>query len=566
MVSSSGNYFTTMDSILVIDSLRAGQYHVYVTDMGMCGGQGRDIELRSPPPISVKVVPTPQPNGYYLSCDTCEDGTAELQVTGANGSLQYAWAQVPDEYVDQRLEGASIFKRLDGKDVDPTELFSGNVPFVIGNSAQQTGLSAEVMYAGFAMDELGCMSGEGFMLEKPKDNGGGSDPDWKLNGNSGLNPMGLQRWLGTNDNTDFVMKANNQPQLRLGADGITEVVQGLKMSALPEHVPDTLLPSPRILLLQPDGTVTASPAMGGEGFFPWEPPRGPMCITAVGGSYVEYWKYEPNKIYIRCPQVNVGLGTNDPLAKLDVRGSGHFSGNVAVGTHSPLAALDVRNGNILVGYRTAVGAPYVNAMLDVRASSNAAAFTLETLDMDGLSSFRVRNNGKVIVGSGTFSEPTIGVSSLFFGNESYNISAKQGVGIGIGAYNDPDHFALYVPESSFDVKIPSRLQVGAETVTGGPHTDHRLSVDGKIVAKEFVVTTDINYWSDYVFDADYHLRPLSEVSAFIQENGHLPDVPSAEEVSCEGLDLGRMDALLLRKIEELTLYIIELEKRLNEKR
>jgi len=90
-------------------------------------------------------------------------------------------------------------------------------------------------------------------------------------------------------------------------------------------------------------------------------------------------------------------------------------------------------------------------------------------------------------------------------------------------------------------------------------------VDGKIVAKEFYVTTNINYWSDYVFEKDYRLRPICEVEEYIAEHGHLPDVPSAEEVSEQGQDLGRMDAILLRKIEELTLYVIELEKKLNEK-
>ncbi len=85
------------------------------------------------------------------------------------------------------------------------------------------------------------------------------------------------------------------------------------------------------------------------------------------------------------------------------------------------------------------------------------------------------------------------------------------------------------------------------------------------MAKEIVVTTDENYWSDYVFEDGYQLRSLKEVEQFISTNGHLPDVPSAKEVTENGQDLGRMDAILLRKIEELTLYIIELEKRLNDK-
>ena len=85
-----------------------------------------------------------------------------------------------------------------------------------------------------------------------------------------------------------------------------------------------------------------------------------------------------------------------------------------------------------------------------------------------------------------------------------------------------------------------------------------LSVKGKISAQEVQVT--LNGWSDFVFFDSYRLRPLSEVETFIQENKHLPDVPSAAVVEKEGVNLGEMDAILLRKIEELTLYMIEIKK------
>ena len=64
-------------------------------------------------------------------------------------------------------------------------------------------------------------------------------------------------------------------------------------------------------------------------------------------------------------------------------------------------------------------------------------------------------------------------------------------------------------------------------------------------------------WPDYVFAEDYELTPLSEVENFIRENQHLLEIPSAEEVAQNGQNLGEMNALLLKKIEELTLYVIE---------
>jgi hypothetical protein len=73
-------------------------------------------------------------------------------------------------------------------------------------------------------------------------------------------------------------------------------------------------------------------------------------------------------------------------------------------------------------------------------------------------------------------------------------------------------------------------------------------------------TTD---WSDKVFTKDHKLMSLSELKSFINENGHLPNIPSAEEVVKSGIDLGEMDAKLLEKIEELTLHVIRLEEEIN---
>ncbi|MFQ5583627.1 MAG: hypothetical protein ACE5GL_04255 [Calditrichia bacterium] len=93
--------------------------------------------------------------------------------------------------------------------------------------------------------------------------------------------------------------------------------------------------------------------------------------------------------------------------------------------------------------------------------------------------------------------------------------------------------------------------------TSNPDPAYKLSVPGKIRAEEIVVETG---WSDFVFEDDYQIPPLKEVEKFIEENGHLPDIPSAEEVAASGVSVGEMQAKLLQKIEELTLYVMELKK------
>lgn len=90
--------------------------------------------------------------------------------------------------------------------------------------------------------------------------------------------------------------------------------------------------------------------------------------------------------------------------------------------------------------------------------------------------------------------------------------------------------------------------------------DARLIVDGKILAEEIKVQNVPA--SDYVFEPDYALRPIQEVETFVKENKHLPDIPSAEEFKQNGVGLGEMDDMLLRKVEELTLYVIEQAKQL----
>ena len=86
-----------------------------------------------------------------------------------------------------------------------------------------------------------------------------------------------------------------------------------------------------------------------------------------------------------------------------------------------------------------------------------------------------------------------------------------------------------------------------------------MAVNGNIKAKEIRVETG---WSDFVFESDYNLPTLKEVENHIKENGHLQDIPSAEEVAEHGIFLGEMDSKLLQKIEELTLYTIDQEKRI----
>ncbi|NMN37158.1 hypothetical protein [Pedobacter sp. SG918] len=112
-----------------------------------------------------------------------------------------------------------------------------------------------------------------------------------------------------------------------------------------------------------------------------------------------------------------------------------------------------------------------------------------------------------------------------------------------------------------DSKYYVHMIVGADGKVGiGTETfgAERLAVNGNIRAKEIKV--EATGWPDFVFQKDYKISSLSDLDRYIKVNKHLPGIPSAQEVAKNGIELGEMNKLLLQKIEELTLHLIEKDK------
>lgn len=124
--------------------------------------------------------------------------------------------------------------------------------------------------------------------------------------------------------------------------------------------------------------------------------------------------------------------------------------------------------------------------------------------------------------------------------------------------------------SADQLKLNGKVGIGA--VTAFPTTagtvnvsNYKLFVTGGILTDEVRVNlSSSGTWADYVFNKDYNLKPLSEVEKFINDNGHLPNVPSAKQVEEEGIELGNMSKIQQEKIEELTLYLIQQKKEIEE--
>ena len=96
----------------------------------------------------------------------------------------------------------------------------------------------------------------------------------------------------------------------------------------------------------------------------------------------------------------------------------------------------------------------------------------------------------------------------------------------------------------------------------GVHTDALMQVGGKISAQSIVVHLD--HWADDVFDEDYPLLDINDLADFVKRERHLPDVPTEAEAKARGLDVAESSELLLRKVEELTLYTIAQQQKIDE--
>ncbi len=123
------------------------------------------------------------------------------------------------------------------------------------------------------------------------------------------------------------------------------------------------------------------------------------------------------------------------------------------------------------------------------------------------------------------------------------------------------NFLYFVNESKSSQPIMQITHDGVD-IGGYDHTDKTLRVAGNVITKEIRVQT--NVWADFVFDPSYNLPSLKEVETHIQDHKHLPGIPTEVEVKENGVNLGDIQVKMLQKIEELTLYVIDLKKE-NEK-
>lgn len=155
-----------------------------------------------------------------------------------------------------------------------------------------------------------------------------------------------------------------------------------------------------------------------------------------------------------------------------------------------------------------------------------------------------------------FSTITLGLQPYQNDNTQGGLGVASGGVISLNAYNN------LIFQTDGGNGYSEHMRINAEGKVGIGTTDfsgdHKLRVQGSIGAREIKV--EASGWSDFVFEDNYELRTLEETEKFIVKNKHLPEIPSAAEVEQDGINLGEMDAKLLQKLEEMTLYMIDMNK------
>jgi hypothetical protein len=274
-----------------------------------------------------------------------------------------------------------------------------------------------------------------------------------------------------------------------------------------------------------------------------------LVITLIGMSF-------GIKAQITDTGGNVGIGTENPDSKLSVKGNVKATSYSAVSS-SFFSKLDVNNLQF-----SRDGISYID---NTNANGSIAIRTGGTSNID----FFIKSNGYVGIGttdpdSKLSVKGNVKATSYSVVNSSASSKldvnnlqfSRDGVSY-IDNKNTNGSIAIRTGgTSNIDFLIKPNGNVGIGTNLTG---EHKLAVEGSIGAREIKVEAFPN-WSDFVFYKEYNLPSLKEVENHIKEKGHLKDIPSAEEVEENGIFLGEMNAKLLQKIEELTLYTIQQQK------
>ncbi len=290
---------------------------------------------------------------------------------------------------------------------------------------------------------------------------------------------------------------------------------------------------------------------------------------------------------------NIGIGVNNPSQEIEI--FENTAKQIAIQFGNLNTSFGSGNGFILGIETDGNGLVWNRENNYIRFGTNAqeririladgkvgigTIFPSQLLDVEGIGRFNnihLDIGGSILgVGDGTFTLAE-GNEIWKFGGKSFSVGSNSPEDWAVFQVNiDDNQEGIYIKntngdsntnaifrvdcstgqENTFRIQRNGNIGVGTNNVG-----DYRLAVNGKIRATEIKVETG---WADFVFEDDYNLMEIEELESYINTNKHLPDIPTTKEAENEGINVGEMNAKFLQKIEELTLYVIQQNKKIED--
>lgn len=285
--------------------------------------------------------------------------------------------------------------------------------------------------------------------------------------------------------------------------------------------------------------------------------------------FAQQWQSAVGKLYVTPDSTKVGIGISNPMEKL------HVNGGVKIGNST--SAVD-RNKNILRfgdGNYVSIGEWEADDMLSLMANKFnfvtgnvgiGVSAPTQKLDVNGRLYLRAAESTKSFI---HWQWNTLVMGTLAGVNAHNSIDLIPG---GSDNTNDTLFTRICMYESPNTTTHNEKIELWTagncwflnkgNFGIGTQTPQYKLDVKGTIRANEILVTSPTG--ADFVFDKEYKLPSLNEVKSYIQENKHLPEIPSATEMQENGVSLDKLVIQLLQKVEELTIYTIQQEERIKE--